>query len=168
MNNNQENNNSPQFTVLDAQNVLLDYFLNHSTIKYDELGQFVTLKQDRDATVSTLLLGLQELVTKEVLKLNCLSDPANKATLIWSLNKSLFLRQQNLTIDGVTALRIGSILNSFSDNGDTDVDFLNITNENIQEILNIFSYLSQELSEYESEDETPQNPPENLNKKKKT
>lgn len=138
-------------TINEAKNSMMVYLTEHDSISFSNFNLFIknTGKQeDQQAGISACLSALTELVTESVLSLSPIADASKPETLIWTLKEKLFLRTQQVTLSGGTALQIYSIINSFtSDDGENSntCNPLKIQEDDLIEILGILNWLASEM-----------------------
>lgn len=102
-------------TILEAQYVVLEHFVENTTIDKGQLNQLCSKSKTRKAEDLAAFLGaLEDLVISGIIK-KIEKDKSIDSDAIWVLKKPLSLYEQNVIIDGQTAIEIANIIREFSD-----------------------------------------------------
>lgn len=143
--------------INDSINILTLYFLDHTTLKFIEIEKLIPQdeNQDKDGSLASLIGALNSPQMLQLLE-TVTPVPNDINSLIYVLKKPLVFNRQTVEISGLLALQIAQVVNTFVDDESDQSNPLQVVELDIQHLLNIINF----LSDNESEQEIP------INKKK--
>jgi hypothetical protein len=139
-------------TIIDSINILVLYFLDHTSLKFTDIDKLVPKdkKSDKEACIASLVGALNSPKMSELLQ-TVTPIPNDINSLYYILKQPLYFNKQQIDISGVLALQVSQIVNSYVENDSDQSNPLGLVENDIQHLINIISFLSNEKSEENSQ-----------------
>jgi len=142
--------------VLAASQILFDWFSKNDSFCFNrDFTKICTKSKNKDEEEGAIMLALRELQGGGIVKLYLSGGETSKNKEgMWVLRKPFEAYDQEISINGSTAMNIAQVINNFCEAvGDKtqDYDPKNISQKDICNLLQITSVLASKLQETESQ-----------------
>lgn len=139
-------------TIIQANQILLEYFMIHDAIKYEEVEKLIPKGENKELAMAALIAALQDSSNSNILA-PIQYRPNDITSLTYILKKPLIALDQNVQINGMIAFQISNIINNFaeiSEQKEVVCNPLNVTQQDIMVLLDILNMLSDQLNSDDS------------------